>query len=85
LKNAHTLKGTIVCGVVLQNAPLNVFLYTPRGSVFARLASEHFLTAPEQGVVDWEGAPIEQPLSSGLFNIPICKIYSFFSSLHLYT
>jgi hypothetical protein len=42
LKNAHTLKGTMVCCVALQTAPLNVCLYTPRGSVFARLASEHF-------------------------------------------
>jgi hypothetical protein len=34
LKNAHTLKGTMVCCVALQTAPLNVCLYTPRGSVF---------------------------------------------------
>jgi hypothetical protein len=37
LKNAHTLKGTMVCGVALQTAPLNVYPYTPRGSVFAPL------------------------------------------------
>jgi hypothetical protein len=42
LKNAHTLKGTIVCGVALQTAPLNVCTYTPRDTVLARLASEHF-------------------------------------------
>jgi hypothetical protein len=45
MKNAHTLKGTMVCCVALQTNPLNVFPYTPRGSVFARLASERFCSA----------------------------------------
>jgi len=43
LKNAHSLKSNIVCCVALQTAPLNVCHYTPRGSVFARLAYEHIL------------------------------------------
>jgi hypothetical protein len=42
LKNVHTLKGTMVCCVALQTAPLNVYLYTPRDTVLARLASKHF-------------------------------------------
>jgi hypothetical protein len=33
---------TLICPVALQTAPLNLFLYTPRDSFFARLASEHF-------------------------------------------
>jgi hypothetical protein len=41
-KNAHTLKGTMVCCVALQTAPLNVYPYTLHGLVFARLASELF-------------------------------------------
>jgi hypothetical protein len=43
LKNAHTLKGTMVCRVALQTAPLNVYLYIRLAvRFFARLASEHF-------------------------------------------
>jgi hypothetical protein len=34
LQCAHTLNGTMVCCVALQTAPLNVCLYTTRGSVF---------------------------------------------------
>jgi hypothetical protein len=29
-------------GIALQTAPLNVYPYTSRGSVFVRLAPEHF-------------------------------------------
>ena len=32
----------LTCCVALQTAPLNVYRHTPRGSVFARLASELF-------------------------------------------
>jgi hypothetical protein len=42
LKNANTLKGTMVCGVALQTASLNVLNNTPRDSLLARLASGHF-------------------------------------------
>jgi hypothetical protein len=42
LQNAHILKGTMVCCVALQSAPLKVCSYTPRGAFFTRLASEHF-------------------------------------------
>jgi hypothetical protein len=34
LQNAHTLKGTMVCFVALQTAPLNVYPFTPRSSIF---------------------------------------------------
>jgi len=43
---SRRLYKTLICpdkiGIALQTAPLNVYLYTPRGSVIARLASEHF-------------------------------------------
>jgi hypothetical protein len=39
---SRRLYKTLICGVALQTAPLNVCKYTPRDSVFARLASEHF-------------------------------------------
>jgi len=43
---SRRLYKTLICpdriGIALQTAPLNVYLYTHRGSVFARLASEHF-------------------------------------------
>jgi len=42
MKNAYTLKGTMVCGVALQSASLNVLKYTLRDSFLARLASGHF-------------------------------------------
>lgn len=42
LKNAHTLKGTMVYCVALQTEPLNVCRYTLRDSVIARFVPEHF-------------------------------------------
>ena len=43
---------TLICpdtiGIALQTAPLNVYLHTPRGSVFAHLASEHPVSSAGQ-------------------------------------
>jgi hypothetical protein len=40
----------------LQTAPLNVCHYTPRGSVFARLAYEHFLASPS--IIEFSIGPL---------------------------
>jgi hypothetical protein len=43
--NAEGFYKTFIWRVALQTAPLNVFLYTPRDSFFARLASLAFLNS----------------------------------------